>query len=146
MKALTVSQPYAGLIADGLKFVENRRWKTSYRGWLAIHAGKGTQYLTARELRLYPTGCIVALVKLEACESLEDLQRLEVVDWRRPVAGRAVGEILGHEHCEGPECWIIGERAKFREPIPCKGAQGLWHPPPEIAGQLKRYLSAARLI
>lgn len=41
MKALTISQPYASLIARGEKFVENRRWPTPYRGPLAIHAGKG---------------------------------------------------------------------------------------------------------
>ena len=45
MKALTVSQPYASMIGPE-KWVENRRWYTPYRGRLAIHAGKGTQYLT----------------------------------------------------------------------------------------------------
>jgi len=50
MKALTISQPYASLIASGEKWVENRSWPTGYRGPLAIHAGKGTQYLDRREL------------------------------------------------------------------------------------------------
>jgi len=50
MKALTISQPFASLIASGSKFVENRTWPTSYRGPLAIHAGKGTQYMTRREM------------------------------------------------------------------------------------------------
>lgn len=43
VKALTISQPFAKLIADGEKFVENRGWPTHYRGRLAIHAGLGTQ-------------------------------------------------------------------------------------------------------
>lgn len=51
MKALTISQPYASLIANGEKWIENRRWETLYRGKLAIHAGKGTQYLDRDELR-----------------------------------------------------------------------------------------------
>lgn len=39
MKALTVRQPWASLIALGVKTVETRSWSTKYRGPLAIHAG-----------------------------------------------------------------------------------------------------------
>lgn len=40
MKALTLHQPWASLIAVGLKTIETRSWSTKYRGPLAIHAGK----------------------------------------------------------------------------------------------------------
>ena len=40
MKALSIMQPWAWLIATGLKDVENRSWYTSYRGEFLIHAGK----------------------------------------------------------------------------------------------------------
>ena len=40
MKALTVRQPWASLIAAGVKTIETRSWATSFRGPLAIHAGK----------------------------------------------------------------------------------------------------------
>jgi hypothetical protein len=60
VKALTIFQPFAAMIATGAKFVENRSWETRYRGPLAIHAGKGTQYLTAAELREVPHGGFVA--------------------------------------------------------------------------------------
>lgn len=40
MKALTIKQPYASLIVDGIKDIENRTWKTNYRGRILIHAGK----------------------------------------------------------------------------------------------------------
>ncbi len=39
MKALTVRQPWASLIAAGVKTIETRSWSTKYRGPLAIHAG-----------------------------------------------------------------------------------------------------------
>jgi len=35
MKALTLYQPFASLVALGLKQVETRSWRTSYRGPLA---------------------------------------------------------------------------------------------------------------
>lgn len=38
MKALTVKQPYASLIVIGIKPIENRTWKTKYRGRIYIHA------------------------------------------------------------------------------------------------------------
>lgn len=40
MKALTIRQPWASLIALGVKHIETRSWSTRYRGPLAIHAGK----------------------------------------------------------------------------------------------------------
>lgn len=39
-KALSIRQPWAWLIVHGIKDVENRNWKTNYRGPLLIHAGQ----------------------------------------------------------------------------------------------------------
>ncbi len=38
MKALTIKQPWASLIVHGIKNIENRTWKTNYRGRILIHA------------------------------------------------------------------------------------------------------------
>lgn len=38
MKAITIWQPYASLIAAGLKEYETRSWPTRYRGPIAIHS------------------------------------------------------------------------------------------------------------
>lgn len=38
MKALTLHQPWATLIAAGIKTIETRSWSTKHRGPLAIHA------------------------------------------------------------------------------------------------------------
>lgn len=40
MKALSIRQPWAWLIVHGYKPVENRTWRTSYRGPLLIHAAQ----------------------------------------------------------------------------------------------------------
>lgn len=40
MKAITIKQPWASLIAAGLKDIENRTWKTNFRGRVLIHAAK----------------------------------------------------------------------------------------------------------
>lgn len=40
MKAITVQEPWATLLAIGEKRFETRSWKTNYRGRIAIHASK----------------------------------------------------------------------------------------------------------
>lgn len=125
MKALTVSQPYASMIADGNKFVENRVWETHYRGPLAIHAGKGSSYMTAKQIREsdYPFGCVIATCSLDACIYL---------DWPDERIVKALpawcsyDEFLHHAHTEGPWCWLLSNVVKI-DWVPFKGAQGLWN-------------------
>lgn len=76
MKVLTIKQPFATLIAEGLKEYEFRTWKTKYRGELLIHAGKGVdKKAMARYEHLnldYPTGKIIAKVNLVDCVYVDD--------------------------------------------------------------------------
>ena len=81
MTALTIQQPYAHLIAlpdddDRAKRVENRNWSTNYRGPLAIHAGKGRDYMDEYDLKEFPDmafGAIVAVAHLAGCVELDPL-------------------------------------------------------------------------
>jgi len=59
MKAVTIYQPYAELIARGEKRVENRSWRTDYRGPLAIHAGCSRAWLRSwpRPFSPPPSAC-----------------------------------------------------------------------------------------
>lgn len=40
MKTLSIQQPWAQLIVEGLKDIENRSWYTQVRGEILVHAGK----------------------------------------------------------------------------------------------------------
>jgi hypothetical protein len=44
MKTLSIKQPWSTLIVMGLKNVENRTWKTKYRGKVLIHAPSSIDY------------------------------------------------------------------------------------------------------
>ena len=44
MIALSIRQPWAWLIANGHKDIENRTWSTAIRGPFLIHAGKHIDY------------------------------------------------------------------------------------------------------
>ena len=120
MKVLTVSQPYASLIASGAKCVENRTWPTAYRGPLAIHAGRRSQYITPAELAGYLTGVVLATCELVGCIELAAGQRA-LFDG----ISRTIEEIRAHEHTLGPWCWILADVRRLA-PVPARGRLGLW--------------------
>ena len=127
MKALTISQPYASLIADGEKWVENRTWPTPYRGLLAIHAGKATQYLDRKELAAYLNGCVIAVARLVACVHKHAVEARDPLPCSQLLrAGIDIQAFLDHPHTEGPWCWVLRDVRKLDEPVPCSGKQGLW--------------------
>ncbi len=76
MKAITIKQPWATLIAKGYKEYEFRTWKTKYRGEILIHAGKGIDKKAMKRfenLNLeYPQGCIIAKANLTDCIKVDD--------------------------------------------------------------------------
>jgi hypothetical protein len=41
MRAISIRQPWAALVALGLKDIENRPWRTSHRGPVLVHASLG---------------------------------------------------------------------------------------------------------
>lgn len=76
MKVITIKQPWATLIAEGLKEYEFRTWRTKYRGEILIHAGKGIDKKAMKRfehLHLeYPTGCIIAKATITDCVYVDD--------------------------------------------------------------------------
>ena len=128
MPALTVKQPWAGLIASGQKTIENRSLPIKFRGLLAIHAGKATcPGLSATDLdrlqrehlassgQLPPTdrrSGFVALVQLVDCVDVETALRL------RPDQ---------EEFISGPWCWLLDQAVPTWVPY-SRGQLGLWVP------------------
>ncbi len=71
MKAITIKQPWATLIAEGYKEYEFRTWKTRYRGDILIHAGKEIDKKAMERFKHlgleYPTGPIIAKATITDC-------------------------------------------------------------------------------
>lgn len=115
MKALTLTQPWASLVALGAKRLETRSWATTYRGPLAIHAAKAyntddmIQRLSTwpfrgglmpllgpmgsdrledpRPWELLPYGRVIATGFLDDCRRTEDLTQGELDVVRAPMGG-----------------------------------------------------------
>jgi hypothetical protein len=144
MKAITLIQPWASLIALGEKQFETRSWPTSYRGPIAIHAGRRTKQ--AEEFirnmidacpslfyhqRLYrvddfPFGSIIAIGILKGCyrTSLNlpnvTIQELDLGDWST-----------------GRWAWRIEDVRALETPVHVRGAQGIWEVPNDLLERLK---------
>lgn len=72
MRALSVRQPWASLIASGRKTIELRSWSTNYRGPVLILAGSGTWRGT--EHPIGPRGvslCVVDLVDVRTVTPMD---------------------------------------------------------------------------
>lgn len=132
MKALTVWQPWATFIVDGIKLYETRHWPTDYRGELAIHAAKRwvvDQQITLAALcdrfprdigaeyarKKLPFGCVLAIVELVNVHRVENIRdEIESMELR-----------LGN-YAEGRFAWEMKLLRLPPNPIPVRGQQGLW--------------------
>jgi hypothetical protein len=128
VKAITVQQPWSWCIATGHKKVENRSWVTSYRGPLAIHAGKTVDNANLDlvknllvELGVIPdletkvphphlkaTGAVVAVVDLVGI----------CTDSARCYCG--VWGAMGQNH------WRLENVRALAEPVPANGRLQMW--------------------
>ncbi len=84
MKVITLKQPWATLVAEGIKKYEFRSWKTNYRGKILIHAGAGVDKNEMKKfchLNLnYPSKKIIAEVELEDCLELNDELNKKIIN------------------------------------------------------------------
>lgn len=74
MKTLSIRNPGAYLVAFGVKDVENRSWKTNYRGELLIHSsGDFLDWINLKDLPPdFETRCMRVLDDNTPYESLDD--------------------------------------------------------------------------
>ena len=93
MKAITIQQPWATLIAEGYKEYEFRTWKTKYRGDILIHAGKGIDKKAMerfKHLNLeYPVCQIIAKAIITDCVKVDDRLR-DVLAKKDPIVYKGV--------------------------------------------------------
>lgn len=145
MKAITILQPFASLIALGEKNFETRGWKTKYTGELYIHAGKGKQYLDLCDKEPFksvlarhglskdslPVGTIIAKTNLKECIPMEKFNHAHTeCTLVREVYPRIYvegNEIAFGDWDYGRYAWLLQDTEMLKNPIPMKGQQRLWN-------------------
>lgn len=146
MKSLSLTQPWASLVTIGAKAIETRSWSTPHRGLIAIHAAK-TFPGWAREFAAFNEHCQAALKRVGVTR-LEDLPLgaiiavAELTDCVRfDRFGRFADALSEQERAFGDFTpgrygFVLMDVRRLPEPIPARGALGLWDVPAEIAAQL----------
>ena len=136
MKAITEKQPWASLmfIDNGYdpKDIENRTWKTNFRGRVLIHAGKtilrpqqcnftDDQWDNIRGDMRYnilhgdlPSGAIIGSVEIVDCV----INHPSIWAEKTPLDKQLEDKCIWN--------WVLSNPIKFDNPIPCKGKLSFW--------------------
>ncbi len=101
MKAISVKQPWANMIASGQKTIETRVWATDYRGPILIVSSKSPN--------ISPAGCALAVADLVDCRPMSKADETAACC---PVYPKAVA-------------WVL-QNVQAVKPFPVKGQLGLY--------------------
>lgn len=119
-KAFTIKQPWAYLICAGIKDIENRTWKTNYRGRLLIHTSSRVDSQTK------------PLLTVEQFEIAGDEYRKAILGDRSAIIGsvEVVDCVQNHPSIwaeKGVYNWVLANPVLFEKPIPnVKGRLTFW--------------------
>ena len=148
MRALTLTQPWATLVAIGAKTIETRSWGTDHSGPIAIHAAKGfpreardvcqiapfAEVLKAGGVGAIgdlPLGVVVAVAHLHTCfrftEETERWLRSRSAHQRLPAH-----EVDFGDYTPGRYGFKFVRVQALAKPLACRGMLSLWHVPLEI--------------
>jgi len=157
-RALSIAEPWAYLIAAGFKQLENRTWRTDYRGTIAIHASKATRNCYDEQLifevcDLHPAifkaldderidgenqilhlGAIIGTVDIIDCVEYNGAIDADEVFGRFNylTADGPAPELPVGAWAEGPHCFVLANPRRFARPIACAGKLSLWSLSPEL--------------
>lgn len=145
MKALSLWEPWAGLVAAGIKTVETRSWTTNHRGELAIaataHAGGWTVWsdLPDDVRDAWPTSRRLAHGHVVATCTLVDVIPVDRIVWTSRWPGWRLIDRHGGarpfiafdqrplgDFTPGRYAWLLDNIHPLDPPVPARGRQQLW--------------------
>jgi hypothetical protein len=136
MKAISLQQPWAGLLVLGIKEFETRSWNTKFRGEIAVHASAKIpkegetllQWLGENIPDFKPgesnhtictmRGVILGTVVVTDTFSTNDVDQ--------PVEVEEIQEMFG-DFSPNRYFWLCEHPDLFENPIPAKGALSIWN-------------------
>ena len=144
MKALTVRQPHASFVAEGIKSSVTRSRMAPEEHWgttIGIYAAKHRPRIEesnsqVREallrrpfsgLHILPLGAVIATATLVGCAQVEihdDAGNAVIKTSQRSIAYIENDGL--DDYSIGRWVWLLSDIEKLPEPIPARGYQGLW--------------------
>ena len=129
MKVLSLTEPYATLIKNGIKTIETRSWKTSYRGKLYIHASS-----TKMPKRYKENYELISLVDLDnlnygniicSCDLVDCVEMTD--EFINDIKKNRKNEYITGIYSNGRYAWIFKNIKILDNPIKAKGHLGIWN-------------------
>lgn len=137
MKCTSIWQPYASLVVHGHKLIETRSWPAPASligetiGIAATKLIRPEQKAVMQDpdFRLYydetglpeldelPMGCVLGTALLHSCDIITEEDLEDVTDEEKAFGWWS----------EGRYAWRLRYARPFPEPIPVRGAQGIWN-------------------
>lgn len=146
IRGLTLWRPWPWAFTHADKRVENRPWPAPrwiVGGYVALHAGKTFDKDAARDMHdhcytaaadnvptdpaAHPDSVIVAVARVTGCHVHIGAppKGTEPIPW-----------------AFGPYVWELPDVVTLGEPVPCRGAQGLWKLPPDVLERVAAQMPA----
>lgn len=128
MKVLSLTEPYATLIKNGIKTIETRSWKTNYRGKLYIHASStkiskeckdNKELMSLVNINELNYGNIICSCDIVDCVEMTD-EFIEKIQRNR-------SEYISGVYSKGRYAWILENIEVLEKPIKAKGYLGIWN-------------------
>jgi activating signal cointegrator 1 len=144
MRALSLWQPWATLIALGEKKIETRHWHTDYRGPVAIHAAKSSHVPRKMLVSVGRSFNDEIIRNTLAAHSIEHLKQLPFgailcivrILWTRPTDHIVIDpemkdqlttrELAFGNYEPGRYAWGLELVKVYSRPIPARGHQSFW--------------------
>jgi len=122
MRVITLKQPWASLVAEGLKEYEFRNMNYSYRGKILIHAGKGIDKDAMERVKKfnldYPSSKIIAEVEIVDC--------IKVDETFNNYINNLNSSVYGNKNRNG-YAWKLSNVKKLHNDEYISGKQGIWY-------------------
>lgn len=130
MYALSIRQPWAYFITQGLKTIENRKQKTNIRGTILIHTGLEFD----KEFDFEHWAKVIGMPAADLHDICHKLYRGGIVG-----TADIVDCVTKHDSpwFFGPHGYVLARAKPLGMLLPCKGQLGFFRPPEEILQQFK---------
>ncbi len=126
-RVITLQEPWASLVAEGIKTIETRSWPCYQYGSIFIHASKAlipqtderrTELSTLLSGSLH-YGEIIAECELSNCILIDD-SYAKRIEKENPLCFRC------GDFTPGRYAWVLSNIRPIK-PIPIRGKQGIWY-------------------
>lgn len=140
MKVISLWQPWASLMAYGLKKNETRSWATEYRGPLAIHAAQKESIDQYAAWMTFKSNGLLKSLEMDGIYEFTDLPRGGIIATLNLIDCIKIREDNLPEYPElsfgdyriGRYMWITENVQRFKKIIPMRGYQRIFEVPDEF--------------